>query len=108
MRTLEDFIYESIEADNLLWMLDRWFDMHENEKQEFMEIIFLCQKDNNVNKVEEYINQTKNLKINYKEFISFMMDEVNPPKEIDYIYQFKEILKLLIGNKSNKNKYIKK
>ncbi len=108
MKTLENFIYESIESDNILWMLDKWFDMHENEKQEFMDIIFQCQADNNVNNAEKYINQTQNLKNNYKEFVSFLMDEVNLPQDIDYIYQFKEILKLLIGNKSNKNKYIKK
>ena len=107
MKNITQFIKEELESDNLLWMLDRWFDMHENEKQEFMDIIFQCQKDNNVNKTEEYINKTQNIKTNYKEFVTFMLDEVNPPKEIDYIYQFKEILKLLIGNKSRKNKYTK-
>ena len=74
----------------------------------FMDIIFKCQNDHTVNKVEEYINQTLSLKNNYKEFVSFLLDEVNISGEIDYIYQFKEIIKLLMANKSNKNKYTKK
>lgn len=108
MKTINIYIKESLESDNLLWLLDKWFDMHEEEKQEFMNIIFQCMDDHTVNNIEKYLEKTTYLSKNYKEFVTFMMDEVNIPKDINYIYQLKEIIKQLIGNKSNKNSYIKK
>lgn len=107
MKRIEQYIKESVESDNLLWLLDKWFDMHDEEKKEFMEIVFQCQNDHTVNNLEKYLNQTMYIKNNYKEFISFLMDEVHINKDIDYMYQLKEMIKSLIGNKSNKNKYIK-
>ena len=76
-------------------------------KEEFINIIFNCQKDHTINNAEKYLNQTQNLKLNLQSFINFVSDEVNIKSDKDYIYAFKELLKIIINNKSNSNKYIK-
>ncbi len=106
MKSLINCIYEAIESDNTLWLLDKWFDMHDEEKQEFMDILLKCMNDHNPNNIEKYLKETIHFKENYKAFINFMLNEVEVNQELDYIYQLKELVKQIIANKSNKNKYI--
>lgn len=110
MKTLNTFIKESEESDLLLWQLDQWFKQYENEKQEFIDIIISCINDHNTNNLENYIDQTYYFKNNYKSFVSFILDDINltQNKEIDYIYNLKQIINQIINNKSSKNKYNKK
>lgn len=107
MKQLINYIKEELESDNILWLLDQWFTRDEVAKEEFINIIFNCQKDHTVNNAEKYLNQTQNLKLNLQSFINFVSDEVNIKSDKDYIYAFKELLKIIINNKSNSNKYIK-
>ncbi len=106
MKDITKFIKEELESENLLWLLDKWFERDEFSEKEFIDIVFQCQADHNTNNAEKYLNQTTKLKQHLKEFINFVSDEVNIKADKDYIYQFKELLKILIGNKSDQNKYI--
>lgn len=112
MKEITTYIKESLENNNMLWLLDKWFEMHDTEREEFMNIVFKCQKENtlNDNSIELLINGTNSLKNSLEEFISFVHEDPNYKKEEttheDLIYQFKEILKQLIGYKSKKNHYI--
>ena len=107
MKKLINYVKAELESDNILWLLDQWFNRDEVAKEEFINIIFKCQKDHTVNNAEKYLNQTQNLKLNLQSFINFVSDEVNIKSDKDYIYAFKELLKIIINNKSNSNKYIK-
>lgn len=112
MKKFNTYIRESLENDNMLWLLDKWFETHDTEREEFMNIVFQCQKENtlNDNSIELLINGTNCLKNSLEEFISFVHEDPNYKKietpHEDLIYQFKEILKQLIGYKSKKNHYI--
>ena len=77
MKQLINYIKEELESDNILWLLDQWFNRDEVAKEEFINIIFNCQKDHTVNNAEKYLNQTQNLKLNLQSFINFVSDEVN-------------------------------
>ena len=71
MKQLINYIKEELESDNILWLLDQWFNRDEVAKEEFINIIFNCQKDHTVNNAEKYLNQTQNLKLNLQSFINF-------------------------------------
>ena len=60
--------------------------------------------------VESYLGQTFKFKTNYEAFVRFILDDPNiiSNKELDYIYNLKQIIQQLMNNKSSKNKYIKK
>ena len=107
MKQINKYIKESLEADNLLWSLDTWFNNREDEQQEFINIVVKCINDHNPNNIEEYLKTSKYLKNNYKGLVDFIISDVDIKHEIelDYIYQLKEIIKQLIANKSSKNKY---
>ncbi len=109
MKKLSQYILESLDSDNLLWLLDTWFTNKEDEQQEFINIVVNCINDHNVNNIEDYIEKTSIFKETYKAMINFLLDdiELKHKLELDYIYQLKEIVKQLIANKSNKNKYNK-
>ena len=110
MKNLNQFIKESEESDLLLWQLDQWFTQYEDERQEFMNIILACINDHGVTNVESYLGQTFKFKTNYEAFVRFILDDPNiiSNKELDYIYNLKQIIQQLMNNKSSKNKYIKK
>jgi len=108
MKKLYNYIKESLESNYLIWQLDQWFNQHEDEKQEFMNIIISCINDHGVINVEKYLNQTNIFKNNYNKFIEYLLDDpnINLNNEIDYIYNLKNIIQQLINNKSSKNKYV--
>ena len=109
MKQINIYIKESLEENNLLWLIDTWFNNKEDEQQEFIDIVIKCMNDNNPNNIEEYLKTTKYLKDNYQAFVNFVLNdvEIKHKIELDYIYQLKEIIKQLIANKSTKNKYNK-
>ena len=109
MKTLNQFIKESEESDLLLWQLEQWFKQYKDEEQEFINIIIACINDHGINNVESYLGQTFKFKNNYKSFVRFILDDPNiiANKELDYIYNLKQIIQQLINNKSSKNKYNK-
>lgn len=113
MKELKQYIFESLEFDNILWLLDKWFERDETEKEEFMNIIFLCQNDKSLSNIQEYVDKTIVFKNNLKPFINFVYDNDdinNDKKEKDderYIYQLKELIKMIMDNKAHKNKYNK-
>ena len=110
MKTLNQYIIESQESDLLLWQLDQWFTQYEDEHQEFIDIIISCMNDHGVTNIENYLNQTSKFKNNYEAFVRFILDDPNiiDNKELDYIYNLKQIIQQLMNNKSSKNKYNKK
>lgn len=108
MKSLYQVIVESNEFDVLVWQLKEWFRNHQTEEQEFMNIVISCQDDNGVTNVEKYLNDTQYLKLSYQQMLEFINDEVKPQQDPNYIYQLQNLIKVVMSNKSNKNKYNKK
>jgi hypothetical protein len=101
MKTLTQFILEELD-DNLFWKLSKWFDSNEAQEKEFMDILFASKESNfNVKEIESFLENTS-LYDNLREFVNFIIDDLDISKDKDYLYQFKQILKMVSDNKSNK------
>jgi hypothetical protein len=108
MKTLKQIINEELD-DNLLYMIDMWFERNEDEMQEFIELIIKCKKDHiiNINKLKTYIDETNIFRTHLCEFINFVDNDIYANTEKDYYNKLKSILEQVIANKSKQNKYIK-
>ena len=77
MKTLSRHILESLEID-IFWLLDKWFERNENQKQEFMNIVAYCLNDKipQTPEIKEYIKGTS-LENDLKEFVNFIIWQVH-------------------------------
>ena len=108
MISLKDYIFEELD-DNLFWMLDKWFERNEKQAQEFIEIIVKCKQDGqkvNIDNLKTYIKGTQ-LESNLIEFCNFIDNDIESQQTKDYLYSLKQIIEMVIGNKSKTNKYSK-
>ena len=109
MKSLTQFINEELDTDNLFWLLDKWFERNEKQAQEFVKIIVKCKQDGqkvNIDNLKKYLKDTQ-LELNLQEFINFIDNDLEPIKDKDYVYILKQIIEMVIGNKSKTNKYSK-
>ena len=109
MKHLKQFINEELDTDNLFWLLDKWFEQNEKQAQEFIEIIVKCKQEGqkvNIDKLKSYVKGTQ-IESNLQEFINFIDNDLEPIKDKDYIYILKQIIELIISNKTKSNKFIK-
>ena len=108
MISLKDYIFEELD-DNLFWLLDKWFERNEHQAQEFIELTVKCKQDGakvNIDNLKTYIKGTQ-LESNLIEFCNFIDNDIEPEQTKDYLYSLKQIIEMVIGNKSKTNKYIK-
>lgn len=109
MKSLTQFIVEELDIDNLFWFLDKWFERNEQQAQEFIELVVKCKQDGqkvNIDNLKTYIKGTQ-LELNLCEFINFVDNDIEPLQTKNYLYSLKQIIEMVIGNKSKTNKYIK-
>ena len=107
MKQFTSIIKEELD-DNLFWLLDKWFYNKEQQLKEFKEIVsYYNDYKSNISSLEAYINNTVEFKDTLCGFINFIDNDITPNREKDYIQRLKDIIKAIIDNKSNKNKYIK-
>lgn len=105
MKSLNKFIKESID-DNLFWKIDKYFEKSIKERNQFLSLVRHCRKNPGfTNKdVEEWIKE--NEFINLKKFVDFVDDVVKiDTTDRDYTYILYKIIKLIIANKSEGEKY---
>ena len=112
MKRLAIYIKESIDEDNIFYLIDAYIRNDEKMQADFMNIVSQCIADRTVTekKLAEYIKGTF-LENSLNEFVNFINNDTelsNSPSSIDYIYQLKKIIEYVIGNKSSQNKYIKR
>ena len=62
MKDITKFIKEELESENLLWLLDKWFERDEFSEKEFIDIVFQCQADHNTNNAEKKKESKKQIK----------------------------------------------
>lgn len=110
MKSLNQFILEELD-DNLLWMIDKWFELNNDHLQEFIELITKY-NDYKFNKkeLELELNGYENdpIRLQIKEFINFVDNDLYPEDNKDYIQKLLDIIRLVCDNKSPRNKYTKK
>lgn len=92
--------------DNIIWKLNQWFKNNEEQKNDFINLVIACkQLGLNEKVIEKYIKDTK-LYESLKEFVNFIIDDLELTSDKDYIYQLKKILELTINDKSKENIYV--
>lgn len=103
MKNINEYILKEELNDNIFWLLDKWFDVNEEGKQEFIELISLYKKDRN--SLKTFIATMDLQKL--KEFICFIYDDpsITFNDNSNYEYMIENIIKKIIANKSMSNKY---
>ena len=107
MKQLNTYIKEALD-DNVLWKLDKWFESHESEQKEFMNLVFTYQDKREKKVLEDALNEKNTFSNVLKEIINFTNDNIKPENEIDYVNELKILITYLLDNKTSKNKYVKK
>ena len=103
---------ESLDVDNLFWMLDTWFSNNEQEKTTFMSLIDNCIIKKTYNK-NDLAKLCDNINFDIRPFINFISkdavikDNEREDMNIDYYYELKKIIDALISNKATNNKYVR-
>ncbi len=108
MKSLSQFIVEELD-DNLFWLLDKWFERNERQAKEFIELIVKCKQEGdkvNIDNLQKFIKGTQ-IEANLMKFCNFIDNDIEPQQTKNYLYSLKQIIEMVIGNKSKTNKYVK-
>lgn len=114
MKSLKDFIYECQNIneeidDNIFWKIDTYFQNNENELKSFNGLVDICRANKGFNDatIDAYITGNDLLLKNKKKFVDFIEDNVQPDSSINknYTSAFTNIIKTVIGNKTDGTKY---
>ena len=103
MKSLKNYILEELDI-NLFWLLDKWFERNETQKQEFNNIIMFFINQNVID-IKDIIAQLQNTSLlnDIKPFVNFIENNnvsINPNDDIDTYYErFKMIVKQVISKK---------
>lgn len=107
MKSLMNYINEELD-DNMFYLLDVWFAANETDKQEFMSLISDCMKGGtSIDFITKQLqNHYNGLYNTLTQFVNFLNNNMISNPSADYIYQLKNIIDTIIGNKSSQNVYI--
>lgn len=89
---------ESLDDENLLWKLDKWFETREDQKQQFYELIAKYNQTVDVKELQKDLENT-DFYSNIKEFVNFLYDDFDFNTDKDYIYQLKKIIEYIKSKK---------
>lgn len=89
---------ESLDEENILWKIDKWFEYKETDKQLFFELISKYNQTVDVKELKQDIENT-NFKFELKEFVNFIFDDFDFSTEKDYLYQLKKIIEFVKSKK---------
>lgn len=109
---VSESLNEALDIDNIFWMLDTWFANNEQEKTSFMSIIDNCIIKKTYNK-NDLAKLCDNINFDIRPFINFMSkdavvtDNKREDFNIDYYYELKKIIDVLVSNKSTSNKFVR-
>ena len=108
MKHLTDYINEELD-DNIFWKIDTYFQNNPDELKSFNGMIDVCRynKSFNVSTIEAYLNSNELLSKNQKKFVDFLDNTIKQDTTInkDYNSSIYNIVKTVIGNKTEGTKY---
>lgn len=108
MKHLTDYINEELD-DNIFWKIDTYFQNNPDELKSFNGMIDVCRsnKSFNVSTIEAYLNSNELLSKNQKKFVDFLDNTIKQNTTInkDYNSSIYNIVKTVIGNKTEGTKY---
>ena len=105
---MTDYINEELD-DNIFWKIDTYFQNNPDELKSFNGMIDVCRsnKSFNVSTIEAYLNSNELLSKNQKKFVDFLDNTIKQDTTInkDYNSSIYNIVKTVIGNKTEGTKY---
>ena len=108
MKHLTNYINEELD-DNIFWKIDTYFQNNPDELKSFNGMIDVCRsnKSFNVSTIEAYLNSNELLSKNQKKFVDFLDNTIKQDTTInkDYNSSIYNIVKTVIGNKTEGTKY---
>ena len=108
MKHLTDYINEELD-NNIFWKIDTYFQNNPDELKSFNGMIDVCRsnKSFNVSTIEAYLNSNELLSKNQKKFVDFLDNTIKQDTTInkDYNSSIYNIVKTVIGNKTEGTKY---
>lgn len=108
MKHLTDYINEELD-DNIFWKIDTYFQNNPDELKSFNGMIDVCRsnKSFNISTIEAYLNSNELLSKNQKKFVDFLDNTIKQDTTInkDYNSSIYNIVKTVIGNKTEGTKY---
>lgn len=110
MINLKEYIITESIDNNLFWKIDKYFERNNIEKRQFYNIVDFCRDNPGFNHkiLEEYLSKHNEFK-NLKKFIDFLDDVVKQDTtNRNYVYILTIIIKQIIANKTEGNKYTNK
>lgn len=109
MRSLSTYIIQEELDDNLFWKIDKYFQNKPDELRSFNGMIDVCRANKafNTNTIDGYLRGNTCLLNNQKKFVDFVDDTVQQDTSInkDYTAAMYNIVKTIIGNKTDGVKY---
>lgn len=100
MNSLKDYIIcEGIDEENLAYKIDLWFAKDYDSKQKFYDVVRNFNTPGKKYDTNEFNKYIENSKLNLKNFIDFMTDDISYNEINDYLYVFQKIVGLLGANK---------
>ena len=102
MKHLTQFINEELD-ENIFWLLDKWFENNEQDKQWFIELLAQYKTDKTRKTIDKYVKDIPNEHL--IQFVNFIDNTITTDKQLDYIYKLQQILDICTTNKGKSNKY---
>lgn len=101
MKTLNKYIQESLDLDNLSWKLDFWFKDNPTDQSHFNTILNTYYNGITKEEIETQINDLQFAIEGLMDFINDTITHLPDDPPTDYLYQFMNILRIVKGNKYN-------
>ena len=100
MKSILEYIKESLDVDNFEYKFDVWFKGNKKHYDEILNLLKDCAQRKVVSKadVEAFLEKNKDFQV--KKFVDFFDEDVKKKDDInvDYIYLFSKILETFINN----------
>lgn len=93
---------ESLDEDNIMWKIEKWFDGHDEQYQTFIELISKYGRTVNVKELEKDI-ENSDFRKELKPFINFLWNDFDFDTDKDYLYRLKMIIEFFKHKKLAEN-----
>lgn len=99
MKTLKEYIKESIDVENLAWKINKYFDKKESQYKQFMNLVDKFKTNHGITDedIQEFLDKSK---IDLKKFIDFICEDIDIEEQRDYMYLFRKMIQNILDDKT--------
>ena len=101
MKTLNEYIQESIDTENLAWKIEKWFGRkHSNAPyKKFVELVEKFRENHGItdDDIKEFEDKSGT---DLKKFIDFICEDIDITEQKDYYYLLRKAIQNIIDDKT--------